>query len=253
MNECKSKEELKSVMRRVSKLLAISEDTRADPNEAIAAAAMAEKIMRKFQLENIDILKTEFQERDNFETLDACVVMKKGKGHKPWRVPAWAQWLATSTAKLHECEVRLAQNFELGGCVRFFGHKSDVQICGFTFDFLTTTVIAACRLFQAETLRNKAESDAYRKGFVNSLISLLNDALRTKQSEQASSSKGRDLLVVKGSALKEHFGDFSYKESKAAAPSCESSFNKGFSDGAVVDVNRRALGTTAGGTSLLLS
>ena len=49
-------ENLEGVMRRIQKLLAIANDGRGDPNEAASAAAMAEKMMRKYQLDNADIV-----------------------------------------------------------------------------------------------------------------------------------------------------------------------------------------------------
>jgi len=48
-------------MRRVKKLLAIAEDGRADPNEASAAAGMAERIMRKYQIEHADVIELELR------------------------------------------------------------------------------------------------------------------------------------------------------------------------------------------------
>ena len=236
------REDLSGVMRRVQKLLALAGDSRANPAEASAAAAMAEKIMRKHQLEHADIVRAELQRQENFDTTDQCVVMKKGQGHRPSKVPAWAQWLATKVAKMHDCEVRLAYNDDLGACVRFFGFKADVQVCGWTFDYLTTQVIRNVRAFQKECTRDKAESESYRRGFVMRIMTMMDAAIAAKEQEVASASNSRELMVVKQQALIERFGDFKYKSAKRARISDSNAFSRGVRDGSAVDVARRAVG-----------
>lgn len=241
-------------MRRVNKLLAIAGDERASSAEAASAAAMAEKIMRKYQLDNECIVRAEFKSKENFEQIDACVVMKKGQNHKPVKVPTWASWLAVSCARLNDCEVRLAYAKELGACVRFFGYKADAQVCGWMFDYLTTTVIRSCRSFQKEDCRTKEESNSYRNGFVLRVTAALREANRAKQAEQAkATTTGTSLMVVKQQAVAEHFGTFSYGKSKQIAKSSVCAFERGRDDGSKVDINRRGLGTNAGGSQSLLT
>lgn len=252
MNESVNKEDLAGVMRRVNKLLAIAGDDRANSAEAANAAAMAEKIMRKYQLDHEDIVRAEFKQKENFETVDACVVMKKGQAHKPEKVPPWASWLAVSCARLNDCEVRFAFTRELGACVRFFGYKADVQVCGWMFDYLTTVTIRNCRAFQKESFRTKAESNSYRSGFVMRVNSALQAAKDAKVAEQPKTT-GTGLMVVKQQAVAEHFGEFTYGKAKEVKVSESSAFSRGRADGSRVDINRRGLGTNAGGSQLLLS
>lgn len=250
-------EDLSGVMRRVQKLLAIAGDARANPEEAAAAAAMAEKVMRKFQLEHADVVRAELNSKDNFATEDACAVMKKGKGHRPTSVPSWAQWLACQVAKLNDCEVKLAWNRELGSCIRFFGYKSDVQVCAWMFDYLTTTLIRNVRAYQKADQwgfkRSKAESESYRRGFVAMLQTLLQRSIDAKEREAQAASSNRALMVVKKQALAEHFGDFSYKTGKAKDVSNKEAFKAGLLDASKVDVNLRALNNASqqGGALLL--
>lgn len=233
--------DLSGVMRRISKLLAIAGDSRADPAEAAAAAAMAEKVMRKYQLDHADVICEQLKQAENFDTADQPVVMKKGKGHHPTKVPAWAQWLGTAVAKLHDCEVRLAYSAQHGACIRFFGFKSDVVVCAWTFDFLTTNLIRNCREFQKQTRRDKSESESYRRGFVVVLIDKINTMVAEKEKEQAAESGSRSLMVVKKQALTEKFGEFKYKNGKGINHSDASAFSAGVRDGNKVDVGRKAL------------
>ena len=246
-------EDLQAVMRRIQKLLAIAGDDRADSNEAAAAASMAEKIMRKYELEHADVVRAEFKSAANFDTIDACVVMKKGKGHRPLKSPQWAQWLAVAVARMHDCEVKQAYNSDLGACVRFFGYKSDVQVCAWVFDYLTTQVIRSCRAFQKAAHREKSESESYRRGFVMRLLRSIDAAQAAKKAEQEAAVTSRELMVVKKAAISEHFGSFKYNDSKKVKVSDNGAFLQGSIDGAKVDVNRKALGTNAGGSALLLA
>lgn len=247
-----SETDLEGVMRRVQKLLAIAQDERANPAEAAAAASQAEKIMRKFQLDHADIVRADLARSDSFETIDQPCVMKKGKGHRPQRVPIWAQWLATRLAKFHDCEAACYFTMEHGACIRFFGYKSDVQVCAYTFDYLTTTVINNCRSYQRECKRDKVESDNYRRGFVMRILAALEKLQDEKDSEVASQASSMALVVGKKNAITERFGEFKYKDKGFTKPSDESAFVRGLQDGAKVDVNRRAVGSN-GASQLLLA
>lgn len=246
-------DDIAAVMRRIQKLLAIAGDDRADSNEAAAAASMAEKIMRKYELEHADVVRAEFKSADNFDTIDACVVMKKGQDHKPRKSPQWAQWLAVAVARMHDCEVKQARTVELGACVRFFGYKSDVQVCAWVFDYLTTQVIRACRAYQKGGHRDKAESESYRRGFVMRLLGSIEQAVAEKKREQEAAVTSRELMVVKQAAIAEHFGSFKYNDTKKVKVSSNAAYHQGAVDGSKVDVSRKALGTNAGGNALLLA
>lgn len=236
-------ENLQSAMRRAQKLLAIAADTRANPHEAAAAARQAENLMRKFSLDHADVMRAEFNRQENFSTADAACVMKKGKGHRPRVVPPWAQWLAVMCARLHGCEVSTAFNPELGACIRFFGYHADVQVCAWTYDYLTTTTIRACRAFQKEATRTKLESESYRRGYVLTITGLLDSAIAIaeKAQERAAASTARSLMVVKQAAIAERFGEFTYKKAKPTEIRDASAYVRGRRDAANVDVSRRAL------------
>lgn len=235
--------DIEAIKRRIAKLLAIAEDDRADSNEAAAAAAMAAKIMAKFQLENADVVRRDLDDAASFGTEVVAGVMKAGKGHKPTKVPGWAQWIAVSVAWLHDCEVRSAFTPELGACLRFFGYKHDVELARWTYEYLLTQTIRSCRRFQSEAKRSKPESNSYRLGFVNALCASVRRADEARKAEAASNS--RALVVLKKDALVKQFGNFSYGKSKSTAPSESSAYGRGREDGRAVDVGRRAVGSSA--------
>ena len=249
--------DLDAILRRIQKMLAIAQDDRADANEAAAAAAMAEKLMRKYQIEHADVISAELKREENFDKIDVAAVMKRAQGHKPSAVPPWAQWLAVRIAKLHDCGVRTGRNAEVGACLRFYGYRADVQCAAWTFDYLVGATIRAVRAYQhaAKQLgmpRTKAESNSFRHGFVTAMLRSIDVAIAERERENAAASDSRALVVVKQAALAERFGDFNYGKSKSKGPSRGDAFAEGVIEGRKVDVNRRGLeGTTTTGAPLL--
>lgn len=211
-------EDKDSVLRRVQKLLAIANDDRADPNEAAAAAKMAEKVMRKYQIEHADVVRRELESGDNMSTQDCTVIMKrdlKGKGeHIPKKVPQWGQWLGVSIAKLFDCQARLAVDARGSACIRFLGYASDVQVAAWTFDYLVGQTISAIRAYQKGASRSKAESESFRRGFVLAVNAMLQSEANKKREEMSAAVTSRALMVVKQQAVDKHFGEAAYREKK---------------------------------------
>jgi hypothetical protein len=83
-------------------LLAIASDDRADPNEAAAAAGMAEKVMRKYQIDHAELIMNGLKQGHDLSTEDV-VATAKTNGTKVKQVPAWAGWIAVAVSKFTEC------------------------------------------------------------------------------------------------------------------------------------------------------
>lgn len=216
------KPNMDGVLRRVKKLLAIANDSRADPNEAAAAAGQAEKIMRKYQLDNADVLREEMRSAEAFETADVQVLMRRGEspeGFRPSKIPGWGGWLAYSVAKLHGCEIRYVNLRDKGAAIRFYGFKADVQVAAWTFDYLVVTTIQALRAWQRVS-RTKAESESYRRGFALAVCGLIDKQTMLKRQDesaaQAQAPTRNALVLVKAASLAEKYGDFNYGD---ASPS----------------------------------
>lgn len=232
--------DLEGVMRRVHKLLAIANDERANPAEAAAAASQAEKIMRKYQIDHLDLMKAEFKKATNFDFVDCAVRMKMHNPVPPKIVPLWAQFVATEVAKLHDVQARQART-SAGTVIRFSGFKMDAEVAAWTFDYLVRNIINNCREFQREMTREKSESNSYRMGFVKSINRSLIALRKQKEDEAKTLSSGRELMIVKAQAIAEHFGEVRYKEKAYASPQDAEAFTQGLIDGKKIDVARRAV------------
>ena len=66
-------EDKDSILRRIQKLLAIAGDDRADPNEAAAAAGMAEKVMRKYQIDHAELIMNGLKQGHDLSTEDIAL------------------------------------------------------------------------------------------------------------------------------------------------------------------------------------
>ena len=244
------KENLESVMRRIQKLLAIAGDDRANPEEASAAAGMAERIMRKYQLEHSDIILESLRKGDDMHSED-CVASAKTNGTKVVNVPPWANWLAVQCARVNDCGVKLARTKSGDVGVRFYGFKSDVMVAKYTFEYLVATLLRLCNEFKkTPQYIDRSSVDSYRKGVSTGMYQNLKNQVKQKEQENRTSSAGTALVVAKGQAVAEYGGEFRTKKSKSTTND-HNAFGAGVRDGKQVDVNRRGVTHSSGSVKLL--
>lgn len=237
-------ENIDSVMRRIQKLLAIAEDGRGDPNEAASAASMAEKIMRKYQIEHADvILRALKNEQDCLSTAD-CVATAKTNGTKVQQTPLWANWLAVGVAKFTEVGARGARTPKGEACIRFFGFKNDVQVAEWMYNYLVSTVNRLVNEFKetdsSYLVWGRKAANSYRLGVARGILHQLEKETVSK-AEEMTSATGTALVLAKKQAITERWSDvFETKPSKTSVAR-GSAFASGMRDGATVDIHRRGV------------
>jgi hypothetical protein len=237
-----------SIKRRIAKLLAIAEDNRANPEEAAAAAGMAEKIMRKFQLDHADLIMVELRKGEDMATADSVANAKTNKTLAK-EVPPWASILATAVARFNHCGARV-QKFSDGNVgVRFFGYKADAELCKWMYDYLIATINRLAEEYKwSEDYSNNGRSvlTSYRRGVTSGICSAIHKLEQERKAQQTST--GTSLMVVKQNAIVEKFGDV-FRTKRAGATTIRSgAFSAGYEDGKNVDVGRRSIGSTGGTT-----
>jgi len=234
---------LESVMRRVQKLLAIAQDDRANPNEAAAAAGMAERIMRKYQLEESDIIIRDIKAGTDLETAD-CITSAKTNGTKVETVPLWASWIATLVSAFNDCGARIVRNDNSEEVVRFFGYKGDVQLAKYMLDYLVSTTLRLCNEFKTTDLykvQGRKAVNSYRQGVSSGICASLLTLINEKQAQQQTQSTSTALVVVKQDAIVAKYGEvFSTRKSKSKV-SDGAARHMGYQDGKRVDVARRGI------------
>ena len=235
-------ENLESTLRRVAKLLAIAEDPRANAAEASAAAGMAERIMRKYQIDNADVISTElkrggeesFASTDVGSTLDPEGYSKTASG--------WSGILAVAVAKLHDCQLRCFHTTKHGRTLRFSGYKADAEAARFTYVYLVSQMCSATRAYQTNSRdAGRSESEAFRRGFNTAVCGLLRKAMADKARKMQAASNSRDLVIVKENAVVKHFGSVKYRTSSDRTIR-SGAYSNGYVAGSKVDVGRRGVG-----------
>lgn len=237
--------ERENVLRRVQKLLAIAQDDRANPNEAAAAASQAEKIMRKYQIDNAEAIASRISKGDDLDT-STVVATAKDNGTPVEKIPPWAQWLAVAVAELNDCGARNGFTQTTKGqeaCIRFYGYTEDVQVAAWMFDYLVATTNRLCKEFRKDDRYlqgGRAVMNSYRQGVSQGILSSVQALTRAKRAEVVT---GTGLMVIKQRAITEKYGDFGYKSRPITTRSGDA-FSAGREVGKRVDVNRRGVGHT---------
>jgi hypothetical protein len=241
---------LESVKRRVAKLMAIAGDDRANPAEAASAAAMAERLMRKFQIDNVELVTAQlksgaaefFSEEYVGTTLDP-------EGYSKTTC-AWSGLLAVAVAELHDCQARFSWSEKHGKSLKFSGYAEDAQMARFTYVYLVQSMAVASRAFLRDyPVDGRRGAENFRRGFNAALIASLNAASGTKKREMQAESTGRALVIVKTDAVSEKFGvvKYSYRSENTRF---DRAFHSGVTEGRKVDVTRRGLSTGASSLQL---
>lgn len=245
------KDTLDSVLRRIQKLLAIAADDRANPEEAASAAAMAEKTMRKYQLDHMDVVMAGIKKREGMT--EECVLATALRPHEIVRnVPLWAQFIAVQVAKL--MDVYADTHFQRPHrVIRFRGFESDVKIAAWQYSYLVATVNRLCTDFKKTDAYLMASSqkvmNSYRMGVAQGICDSLKAALESKTRELgltggAAATSGSLMVIAKTQAVAEYVGrEIEYGTTRSQT-SQGSAYRDGRRDGRAVDVNRRAVGNS---------
>lgn len=250
MSESTTPDNIEAIKRRIAKLLAIAEDNRANPEEAAAAAGMAEKIMRKFQLEHADLIMIELRKGEAMATAD-CVANAKTNKTKAKEVPPWASFLAVAVGRFNHCGARICTFADGNVGVRFFGYQADAELCKWMYDYLVATInrLAEEYKWSQDYIDNgRSVLTSYRRGVASGIISAIKKLEAERQAQQTST--GTSLMVVKQNAIVEKFGNvFQTKRSNASSSHRGDAFARGYEDGKNVDVGRRSIGSSGGSSA----
>jgi hypothetical protein len=234
---------LDSVKRRVAKLMAIASDDRANPAEAASAAAMAERLMRKFQIDNVELVTSQlksgaaefFSEEFVGTTLDP-------EGYSKTKC-AWSGILAVAVAELHDCQARFSWSTKHGKSLKFSGYAEDAQMARFTYVYLVQSMALASRQYLAAFQHDgRRGAENFRRGFNAALVASLNEASASKKREMQVESDSRALVVVKEDAVAKQFGVVKYSH-RSENTRFDRAFHSGVTEGRKVDVTRRGLST----------
>lgn len=223
------------VLERIKKMLRMAEDARGNPNEAANAAAMAAKLMQKYNLDAASMILGDLEGR-----ADAGLVKEMGMRPSEWSVmPGWMVSLSISVADLFDCKVRMAWDYRQKSVNRkpyinvvFFGYKTDVQVCQWTFKYLVDQVMMYADGFQG----GKLEKISFREGASNELRKRLGAMLQEKKAAEKVVASSTALVVIKQQKITEIFGEFKYS-TRQGGERDYSAYNAGRAAGAKINIS----------------
>ena len=234
-----------SVLRRVAKLLAIASDERADANEAAAAAGMAERVMRRFQIEHADVIEAELLRAGDGAFGDEYCGTSLNPETSSERRSGWTGNISIGVAELYGCQSRIRWTPQYGTSIRFSGYAADAAMARATYIYLVQTMAAASRAFlKADPRRRRCDATAFRLGFSIAIDRALAKELAAKTAEMQATPQSRSLMLVKAKAVADHFG-----EARHGTSGCGRLQGEGFGDGYRAGSNvslgpRKAIGMT---------
>ena len=148
-----------AALEKVRKLLAIANDARGNENECANAARMADSIMRKWQIDNADVIMEELNSAESFAEGFCPVNPDERGGHKFKEVPSWTSTIALVCAQMHDCIAHII-NTPQGKKIRFQGFATDVEVCGWVYSFLIREIWRLSKAYGG----TRAEQSSFRNG-----------------------------------------------------------------------------------------
>lgn len=195
--------DLNKIKDRMSKLLAMAQDS-SSPEEAAIAASRARHLMDKYQIDSWDV---EAAAASSFSAKNV------DKGYK--FTPQWRNILATAVAKYNDCQATMESSEGKRGYLHlsFRGMTDDVELATQMYKFLAKACETQCKAYMIKIGmggRYVARiGDAFKKNFASALCSRLKMMTEERDITMATST-GTSLIIVKAQLVTAAFGDVDY-------------------------------------------
>lgn len=243
MTEAK-KVDIKKIITRIRKLLAMAGD-QSSQNEAAIAASRAAKLMADYNLAMADVIAEDLRNDGNVVN-ETMTDMTYARAY-----PTWVNSLSVKVARLFDCEVRLTNKYWEKDNVNHvqlsvFGYKSDVEVAKYVFIFLLTTAQRMAQqawdekseLYKSKVSGHVSWKRQYCLGIVDGISERLDELYKKPE---VLASTGTSLVVMKKEVIEKKFGVFEYTQTHTET-------DHGYGDG-VRDSDKIALSKGMEGSS----
>ena len=214
-------EETAKVIARIRKMLAMAND-KANVNESAVAASMAEKLMRKYQLDMMDIMPPE--QLYGAKDINSEYQWTGGKA------APWMEWVAVSVARLNECEVKY-DGYKMAMGFQFVGVGPDPTVAAEIYKYLVGEIN---RL--AKNVQGRAAINSFKKGAGHEVSQRVRELARQRKADFESKSTGTALVIHKAALIAQSHGEFQYGKSKKATASDWDAYYQGRRAGAGINL-----------------
>jgi len=225
----------RKILLRIKKLLALAENND-NINEAASAAAMASKLMAKFNLERADVLIKEMKPDDLIEQMAE-------RGQR--RVPQWMSGLVVPIARAHDCEARYSWKGSLKHA-EFLGQREDATVAAWVFQFLVDEVERLSKVFRRQLRKERGAGHGvdmgdYRDGLVHEIQVTLRKMREEKEKDLKKHATGQQLVVMKNAMITQKY-DVRYKKLKSRQIQDSSAYSRGRTDGQKISLGKKVIG-----------
>ena len=238
-----NKETPDNVLRRVQKLMAIANDTRADPNEAASAAAHAANIMQKYQIEEADVIFAALKNSD--ELSEEIMQPRLAEWNEPQRrIPKWANLFAAKIGEFTGARPVIGQvvtKYGIEPAIKFQGYSSDVKVSVYMMEFLQQTMRRLRTEFKTGfTYQTKGVTSlrSYTEGLTLGILDVLDIEIKKRKAEEIAentASTSTALVVAKLNAIIDKYGT-TKSGGTYAVGDVGDGFEQGIKDGQAVSI-----------------
>lgn len=223
-------------LKRIMKLLALSEDKSTTENEAAVAASRAADMMAKHNI-SIGVLKDRTKQK----------VGEKVSGVDGMSVTMWQIRLAHAAAKMMDCgcyyrKTRVhaisasgKRRVDTRDTVYFYGLPQNIEGTDMVYNYLEAAGLA---LFSgAVKTRRVAASD--KRGYMNGMVARLAVAISElkDQRDRLAAGESKELVLLSNQLLADYSKSIGLKSGKANSKMATNGFQAGYSDGSRVDIH----------------
>lgn len=235
-----------NIVERIRKMLNLAANEAAEPGEAANAARMAEALMRKYNIEQAELIVGEIKQGQGIVSEFAV----DDWDHASNRYPLWMSTIAVQVAFLFDCHAQLKFTGNYTGSKRcanivFYGYREDVGVAKWTFSYLIHRINAlADQHWESEQWRYpssqaKIVKRSYRDGAAMTLYARISKMIEAKKNADRQDSTCTSLVLVKEDAIKKAFPDIDFEYVKAEKRDVvDSAFRSGREDAKSISINR---------------
>lgn len=204
-----------TVRSKIAKLMAMGMDGRGNEHEAESALRMAEKLMRKHNIDRAEILERDPTVKIQYNWTTELVPVSHPRPVK--QAPLWFGWMVATVGLFTDTRVQLRYHTEKQMCAQFMGDETDVEyaiwLCAHLRDAIRNeaAAYAAPGLNSDQKWRNREE---FRHSMARRLNRRMNDLIDERKTVYSQSTA----LVVVNDKIKQRdtqFGVQQYAKSKA--------------------------------------
>jgi len=226
------------IIERIRKMLNLAENPGATIHESATAAAMASKLMAKYNIDR-SAITLEGIRRDDI-TAEAT-----DTGHTS--IPRWVHRLIVPVARLFDCEADAQRTFRDGKRVLYFrvlGQNEDAQVASWTFHYLVAEIERLSKVYRRQLRKQYGAGHGfnmgdYRDGLVDEILITIREAQEAKDRMEKGHTTGTALVVRKQALIREKFPHAGrYSQMKPKSPSDGRAYAQGRQDGKNVRLNQ---------------